>query len=192
MTPPSASKSRRQIPATPCSRFRNGGMSPSVTLSISPLNSKLPRLAKRFQFRLRCIFPAFRGLGASNCSLRRGCSPPAEFLLKKWKLVVRVPEGFLVHASGGSKKTSRSGREIAVQSLQHPEDRYPFVVAGLYREAALDAGTGHRLFSGRALKKILRACSNQRMASCASSRPTTRPLARAPKSPSRSGLWNVR
>jgi hypothetical protein len=65
---------------------------------------------------------------------------------KEWKLVVRVPDGFLVHASGRSKKTSRSGREITVQELQHPEDRYPFVVAGLYKEALLDAGTGNKVF----------------------------------------------
>jgi hypothetical protein len=65
---------------------------------------------------------------------------------KEWKLVVRVPDGFLVHTSGASKKTSRGGREITVQALQHPEDRYPFVVAGLYKEASLDAGTGNKVF----------------------------------------------
>jgi hypothetical protein len=65
---------------------------------------------------------------------------------KEWKLVVRVPDGFLVHMSGGSKKTSHNGREITVQSLQHPEDRYPFVVAGLYKEMPLDAGTGNKVF----------------------------------------------
>ena len=65
---------------------------------------------------------------------------------KEWKLVVRVPDGFLVHTSGGSKKTSRNGHEITVQVLQHPEDRYPFVVAGLYKEMPLDAGTGNKVF----------------------------------------------
>jgi hypothetical protein len=65
---------------------------------------------------------------------------------KEWKLVVRVPDGFLVHTSGGSKKTSRNGREITIQSLQHPDDRYPFVVAGLYKETALDTGTGNKIF----------------------------------------------
>jgi hypothetical protein len=65
---------------------------------------------------------------------------------KEWKLVVRVPDGFLVHMSGGSKKTSHNGREITVQSLQHPEDRYPFVVAGLYKETPLDASTGNKIF----------------------------------------------
>jgi len=60
--------------------------------------------------------------------------------------VVRVPDGFLVHMSGGSKKTSRNGREITVQSLQHPEDHYPFVIAGLYKETLLEAGTGNKIF----------------------------------------------
>lgn len=60
--------------------------------------------------------------------------------------MVRVPEGFLVHASGGSKKTSRSGRDIVIQSVQRPEDRYPFVVAGVYKETSLDTGAGNRVF----------------------------------------------
>jgi hypothetical protein len=65
---------------------------------------------------------------------------------KDWKLVVRVPEGFLVHASGGAKKTSRSGREIVVQSVQRLEDRYPFVVAGAFKETSLDASAGNKVF----------------------------------------------
>jgi hypothetical protein len=65
---------------------------------------------------------------------------------KEWKLVVRVPDGFLVHMSGGSKKTSRNGREITIQALQHPEDRYPFVVTGLYKETLLNAGTDNKVF----------------------------------------------
>lgn len=59
---------------------------------------------------------------------------------KQWRLQVRVPAGFLVHTSGHSPKTSRSGGDITVVSLQRPEDRYPFVVAGLYKETSLDAG----------------------------------------------------
>jgi hypothetical protein len=65
---------------------------------------------------------------------------------KEWKLVVSVPDGFLVHSSGGSKKTSRSGREIVVQLVQRPEDRYPFVVAGAYKETSLDASAGNKVF----------------------------------------------
>jgi hypothetical protein len=65
---------------------------------------------------------------------------------KQWRLQVRVPGGFLVHTSGASAKTSRGGREIVVQSVQHPEDRYPFVVAGLYKETRLDSGSGTNVF----------------------------------------------
>jgi hypothetical protein len=65
---------------------------------------------------------------------------------KQWRLQVRVPDGFLVHTSGRSTKASRSAREITVQSVQRPEDRYPFVVAGLYKETPLDTGSGNKVF----------------------------------------------
>jgi hypothetical protein len=71
----------------------------------------------------------------------RGGVPP-----KQWRLEVRVPDGFLVHSSGRSTKTSRSARGITVLSVERPEDRYPFVVAGLYKETALDAGAGQRVY----------------------------------------------
>jgi hypothetical protein len=70
-----------------------------------------------------------------------GGVPPTQ-----WRLQVRVPDGFLVHTSGSPAKTSRGGREIVVQSMQHSEDRYPFVVAGLYKETHLDSGSGSRVF----------------------------------------------
>jgi hypothetical protein len=76
----------------------------------------------------------------------QGLFPTGGVPPKEWKLVVRVPDGFLVHASGGSKKTSRSGRETVVQSVQRPEDRYPFVIAGVYKETSLDTGTGNKVF----------------------------------------------
>jgi hypothetical protein len=63
----------------------------------------------------------------------------------QWRLLVHVPDGFLVHTSGRSTKTSRNAREITVEALQHSEDRYPFVVAGRYRETALDAGSGNKV-----------------------------------------------
>jgi hypothetical protein len=64
-----------------------------------------------------------------------GGTPP-----NQWRLVVRAPDGFLVHTSGRSSKTSRNGREITVLAVQRPEDRYPFVVAGRYKETRLDVG----------------------------------------------------
>jgi hypothetical protein len=59
---------------------------------------------------------------------------------KEWRLSVRVPNGFLVHTSGHSRKTSRSGGEANVESVQAAADRYPFVVAGRYSEAESRAG----------------------------------------------------
>jgi hypothetical protein len=76
----------------------------------------------------------------------QGLFPTGGVPPKEWKLVVRVPDGFLLHTSGRSKKTSRTGGEIVVQSLQHAEDRYPFVVAGLYKETSLDTGPGKKVF----------------------------------------------
>ena len=64
---------------------------------------------------------------------------------KQWRLLVRVPDGFLVHTSGRSTKTSRSAGGVTVQSVQRPEDRYPFVVAGRYKQSSLDAGSGSRV-----------------------------------------------
>jgi hypothetical protein len=65
---------------------------------------------------------------------------------KQWRLVVHVPVGFLVHTSGHSTRASRNAREITVQAVQYPEDRYPFVIAGRYKETSLDAGSGNRVF----------------------------------------------
>lgn len=65
---------------------------------------------------------------------------------KQWSLQIRVPRGFLVHSSGRSTKTSRSGNEITVLSVQHSEDRYPFIVAGIYKETSPDTGTGNKVF----------------------------------------------
>jgi hypothetical protein len=64
---------------------------------------------------------------------------------KEWNLIVRVPNGFLVHTSGRSLKTSRNGKEITARSVQYPEDRYPFVVAGLYKETSPETGTGNKV-----------------------------------------------
>jgi hypothetical protein len=65
---------------------------------------------------------------------------------KQWRMQVRVPAGFLVHTSGRSTKTSRGAGGATVDSVQRVEDRYPFVVAGRYKETSLDAGDGTRVF----------------------------------------------
>ncbi|HTQ60576.1 MAG TPA: hypothetical protein VMI32_10155 [Candidatus Solibacter sp.] len=60
----------------------------------------------------------------------------------KWLLQVRVPATFLVHTSGRSSKTSEHGSEITVRSIQRPDDRYPFVIAGAYKQTLLDTASG--------------------------------------------------
>jgi hypothetical protein len=74
----------------------------------------------------------------------------------QWRLLVRVPDGFLVHTSGRFRKTSRNGREITLLAVQRPEDRYPFVVAGLYKETILGAGSGKVLLWTRAQEEASR------------------------------------
>ncbi len=55
-----------------------------------------------------------------------GVPPPS------WLLTLRVPEGFLVHASGRKPKLSRSRGEQTWRIVQETKDGYPFVVAGRY------------------------------------------------------------
>jgi hypothetical protein len=64
----------------------------------------------------------------------------------KWRLEVRVPEGFRLRTSGRFTKTSHSGSELTVQSEQRTRDPYPFVVAGIYKETPLDTGAGTKVF----------------------------------------------
>jgi hypothetical protein len=59
---------------------------------------------------------------------------------KSWLLTLRVPEGFLVHASGRQAKSSRAGGEQIIRSIQRPKDGYPFVIAGRFRATRLSAG----------------------------------------------------
>jgi hypothetical protein len=69
-----------------------------------------------------------------------GGNPPTQ-----WPLRVSVPSEFLVHTSGRIAKTSRNRREITMLAVQRRQDRYPFVIAGLYRETALSAGAANLL-----------------------------------------------
>ena len=74
-----------------------------------------------------------------------GGEPP-----KKWPLLVRVPAGFLIHTSGRSIKSSAHNSEITVESVQYPEDRYPFVAAGIYKQTLLNTDAGKVLLWTRA------------------------------------------
>lgn len=73
----------------------------------------------------------------------------------RWLLEVRVPAGFLVHTSGRSAKSSRRGNEIIFRSTQRPVDRYPFVVAGSYKQTQLDTAAGKVLLWTRATGETL-------------------------------------
>src|SRR6185437_7245769 len=44
----------------------------------------------------------------------------------------RVPQDFLVHASGEKPKKSKSNGEQVIRYTQRPKDGYPFVIAGRY------------------------------------------------------------
>jgi hypothetical protein len=74
------------------------------------------------------LLPA-RGIFAS------GGVPP-----KKWRLSLRVPDGFLVHMSGRPSKSSRSNHEQTFRAEQRLESGYPFIIAGRYTSLQLKAG----------------------------------------------------
>jgi hypothetical protein len=64
-----------------------------------------------------------------------GGEPP-----RKWELTVRVPQGFLVHTSGMSRKQARKGGEEIASAVETPADHYPFVVAARYTSAEIGDG----------------------------------------------------
>ena len=57
----------------------------------------------------------------------KGGIPPA-----KWQMTIRVPQDFLVHASGEKPKKSKSNGEQVIRYTQRFKDGYPFVIAGRY------------------------------------------------------------
>jgi hypothetical protein len=57
----------------------------------------------------------------------KGGVPPA-----KWQMTIRVPQEFLVHASGEKPKKSKSNGEQVIRYTQRLKDGYPFVIAGRY------------------------------------------------------------
>ena len=67
-------------------------------------------------------------------AIAKGGVPPA-----KWDLIVRVPEGFLVHASGEKPKKSKRDGEQIIRLTQRLKDGYPFVIAGRYVAAQFKA-----------------------------------------------------
>ena len=56
---------------------------------------------------------------------------------KEWNISVRVPDGFLVHASGAAGKKSHSSSEVVHSFLQKAGDFAPFAAGGKYVEKAI-------------------------------------------------------
>ncbi len=56
-----------------------------------------------------------------------GGDPP-----KRWILTVRVPQDFLIHATGRAKHQKKENLELRADFEQRPGDLVPFVVAGRY------------------------------------------------------------
>ena len=71
----------------------------------------------------------------------KGGEPP-----KKWRLSVRVPSGFLVHASGAAGKRSTQGGEWVYSFDQHLRDFSPFAAGGKYVEQEFHSNGERVLF----------------------------------------------
>jgi hypothetical protein len=65
---------------------------------------------------------------------------------KKWNISVRVPAGFLVHASGSPAKKSSSRGEIVYSFSQNAGDFAPFAAGGKYVEKEVHADGERILF----------------------------------------------
>lgn len=59
---------------------------------------------------------------------------------KEWDLTIRVPQDFLVHASGKKDGRSTKGGQSELRFKQSEADLNPFVVAGRYRETVQQLG----------------------------------------------------
>jgi len=63
----------------------------------------------------------------------------------KWQLIVRVPNGFLVHASGGREKHTSKNVDMEFRFEQTAADLNPFVVAGRYHQTHQDLSGNQKL-----------------------------------------------
>ncbi|HYL09982.1 MAG TPA: hypothetical protein VEU31_04535 [Candidatus Acidoferrales bacterium] len=53
---------------------------------------------------------------------------------KKWNLMVRLPQGFLIHASGHEHGSKKIAGETSRRFEQRPDSSLPFVIAGHYEQ----------------------------------------------------------
>ena len=107
------------------------GFHHSALASLRRISSRVTPGEHTFSFAPDAFFLPAEGwspqlLPARGAFATGGVPPP------NWLLTVRVPEGFLVHASGRKPKISRSGGEQALRIVQQAKDGYPFVIAGRY------------------------------------------------------------
>ena len=64
---------------------------------------------------------------------------------KKWNLIVEVPAGFLVHASGEAANRPGKGENTRFRFVQTQHDFNPFVIAGRYRETREDLAPDQKI-----------------------------------------------
>ena len=64
---------------------------------------------------------------------------------KRWNLIVEVPAGFLVHASGETTNRPGKGENVQFRFVQTEHDYIPFIVAGRYRETREDLAPNQKI-----------------------------------------------
>ncbi len=83
----------------------------------------------------------YPALHAPAGPLGQGGEPP-----KKWELLIRVPEGFLAHASGLERGRRNLSGELTYRFEQRESDLAPFAVLGRYREEQVSMGDAAVIF----------------------------------------------
>jgi hypothetical protein len=73
--------------------------------------------------------------------LGQGGAPP-----KQWDLILRIPEGYRVYASGREHGNHRNGREQELRFSQKKEIYSPFAIAGPYTEERANTSSGTVIF----------------------------------------------
>lgn len=106
-------------------------VSDSHVLKLSVEYKQAGKGEHNFSFALDAFFLPSEGwspqLMPARGAFAKGGIPPA-----KWQMTIRVPQDFLVHASGEKPKKSKSNGEQVIRYTQRPKDGYPFVIAGRY------------------------------------------------------------
>lgn len=91
-------------------------------------------------------FFAYPGSWNPTLLAPKGTLGTGEVSPKEWNISVRVPNGFLVHASGTPGKKSSSLDAVVYSFLQKPGDFAPFAAGGKYIEKEINSDGGKILF----------------------------------------------